>query len=105
MFENNLVIKQSVGATFFNLFLLEPSFSFGKMYDFSDFSGTAVFNGTDSYLFRAETMMSIFLFRGKFNVFVNYQYNRKQNSYILNNQNLTKNYINQSITGGIKWNF
>ncbi len=103
--ENNFVVQQSVGILMMKRVLFEPSISYGKMYNFVEYRGIIVNNDTDPILFRAEGMLNFFLAKGKFNLFIKYQYNKKDNFYFLNEQVLTKSYINQSLTGGIKWYF
>jgi hypothetical protein len=103
--ETDKSVKQAMGITFFKIILIEPSITFGKISNFVDYQGMAVFNGSDPVLFRAELLLNILLAKGKYQIFVNYQHNERQNNYMSNAVQMTNNYINQSLTGGLKWNF
>lgn len=101
----NKVIKESISVSFLKHFFFEPSVTFGKLYNFTELDGLIANNDLDPILRRYNALLNISLAKTKFNIFFLYTYNLKENEYKINGIPYTINYINQSITGGIKWYF
>ena len=53
---------------------------------------------------RYETMLKYAFKGGRLGLFFKYQYNIKENNYSVFDTEKSQDYINQSITGGVKWN-
>ena len=103
--EYNPFISQSIGFKFLKYFWIEPLISYGRMVNYTERDAFIVNNDIDITSFRFENMLNISLNKTRFNIFFLYRYNIKENIYKLNSNEITQNYINQSIIGGIKWYF
>ncbi len=99
------VIKQSFGIRFLKYSWFEPSITYGNMKNFTAYNVFIVNNDVDITKQKYEALLNLGFSKGKFNIFLKYQYNLKDNSFEINGIENTKEYVNQSITGGIKWYF
>jgi len=102
---NQLILKQGIGITFFDFIFLEPSITFGRMNNFVENDAFIVNNDIDPTLLRYEVDIKFVFLKGKLNLFIGFQSNKKENMFTMNNRDFYKNYITKSIIGGIKWNF
>ncbi|MCF6183664.1 MAG: hypothetical protein L3J56_03385 [Bacteroidales bacterium] len=105
VFTYHPVIKQSFGFTFLKYSFFSPSVTYGDLINYTSYNAFIVNNDIDKTKFRLESYLNIGLAKGRFNIFLNYQYNIKENTFTINGSDSYKQYINQSITGGIKWYF
>jgi len=99
------IFKQSLGIVFLKYSLFEPSISYGDMKNFTLHNSQIANNDLDIVKEKLEALLNFGLKKGKFNIFFKYEYNIKENSFTINNIDAKANYINQAITGGIKWYF
>ncbi|NOZ35905.1 MAG: hypothetical protein GXO80_11480 [Chlorobi bacterium] len=104
-FTYNPIIKQSFGFTFLKYSFFSPSVTYGNLINYTSYNAFIVNNDIDKTKFRLESYLNIGFAEGRFNIFLNYQYNVKENTFTVNGVDSYKQYINQSITGGIKWYF
>jgi hypothetical protein len=102
--DSRILIKQSLGLNLWGLYL-EPSMTFGRLNNLIEANGYIVNNYNDIPFDRYEILAYTYLFRGRLNLFFNYQNFMMENYYILNNETRISEYKYQTITGGIKWNF
>jgi tetratricopeptide (TPR) repeat protein len=101
----NAIVKESVSVNFLKHFYFEPSVTFGRLYNFTEYNSLVANNDLDPIIRRYDALLNISLAKEKFNIFFKYTYNIKENEYKIYGISNTQNYINQSITGGIKWYF
>lgn len=99
------VFKQSLGFQFLKYSFIEPSVTYGDLINYTQYNAFITNNDLDKIKIRFENYLNIGFAKGRFNIFINYQYNIKENTYKINENKKTKEYINQTITGGIKWYF
>ncbi len=99
------VMKQSIGFTFLKHSVFIPSVTYGDLINYTDYNAFIANNDPDKTKFRIESYLNFGLAKGRFNIFVNYQYDVKENKFKINNNDAYIQYINQTITGGIKWYF
>lgn len=102
--ENEMVIKQSLGFRLWT-FYFQPSITFGNIVNYTDANAYIVYNDNDVIKNMHEVLVYGSFFKNKLNLFFKYQDYNKINTYLLNGQTNEITYKNQSLTGGIKWNF
>lgn len=102
--ENEPVIKQAIGFRLLPVYF-EPSITFGNISNYTESNAFIVNNDNDVIKNRFELLAYAYLFKSKLNLFIKYQNYSKTNTYMLNEVEHEINYKNQTITGGIKWNF
>ncbi len=98
-------IKQSFGIKLFKNSFISPSVTIGELHNFTEYNAFIVNNDLDKTKLRIENYLNLGFAEGRFNLFVNYQYNVKENDFDINGNENSAEYINQTITGGIKWYF
>ena len=101
----NPVFRQSIGINFMKYSWFEPAVTIGNMNNYTSFNAFIANNDVDVIKQKYEALLNFGFSKGKFNVFLKYQYNIKENTYEINDFETKKEYVNQSITGGIKWYF
>ncbi len=102
---NYSTIKQSFGFKIKKYSFISPSITYGELLNFTDFNAFIVNNDIDKTKLRIENYINIGFNEGYFNVFFNYRYNIKENTYKINNANKAIDYNSQNILLGIKWYF
>ncbi len=105
LFSYHPVFKQSFGVRFLKYSFISPSVTYGDLQNFTQYNTFLTNNDLDKITLRFENYLNIGLAKGRFNMFISYQYNVKENTFEVNAIEQTKSYINQTITGGIKWYF
>ncbi|MEA2042602.1 MAG: hypothetical protein U9N85_08635 [Bacteroidota bacterium] len=101
----NPVFKQSIGVSFLTYSWFIPSVTYGNLKNYTAYNALIANNDVDIIKQKYEALVNFGFNKGKFNLFFKYQYNLKENQYEVNNTDQYKDYVNQSITGGIKWYF
>jgi len=101
---NEPIIKQAVGFRLFS-FYFEPSITYGSIINFIENDAFIVNNDNDIISDRYEFLVYGSFFKSRLNLFAKYQNYNKTNTYLLNSIEHQNIYNNQTITGGIKWNF
>ena len=101
---NSPIIRPVLGVKLFNIYF-EPSYTFGQIINYVDKEALVIYNDNDVMKNLFEITVFTYLFKGKLSVFVKYQNYIKTNTYFLNNIEQSVDYLNQTYTGGIKWNF
>lgn len=101
----NPVVKQSIGIYFTKYSMIEPSVTIGNMKNYTDYNAYIANNDINLTKRKYEILVNLGFSKGIFNVFLKYQYNIKENYFEINDVAQSKEYVNQSITGGIKWYF
>jgi len=110
-FQNNLNVQQSLifkpHAGFFigKHIFLQPSALFGTIENYTEMNAYIVNDNPNPLLRKYEVLVNINNKDEKINFFLKYEYENRENSYILNNTEQNIQYNNQSITGGILWYF
>jgi len=99
------VFKQSFGFRLLKYSFIEPSITYGDLRNYTQYNAFITNNDLDKIKMRFENYLNIGFAKGRFNIFLDYQYNIKENVYQINENQKSKEYINQTITGGIKWYF
>ena len=99
------VYRQTFGFKFLKYSLINTSITYGDMKNFTSCDAFIVNNDLDLTKLNAEAFINIGLAKGRFNIFFNYQYNLKENTFTVNHIEQNINYTNQAITTGIKWYF
>jgi len=102
--EKEPVIKQSIGFRLLTVYF-EPSITLGNIANFAENNAFIVNNDYDVIKNRFEFLVYGYFFKNKLNLFFKYQNYNKTNTYLLNDINHEISYQNQTLTGGIKWNF
>ncbi|MCF6365583.1 MAG: hypothetical protein L3J35_05210 [Bacteroidales bacterium] len=102
---HNPVYKQSLGINFLKYSWFIPSFTYGNMKNFTEYNAFIANNDVDLTKQKYEALLNIGFKKGTFNILFKYQYNIKENEFEVNNTEQFKEYVNQSITVGIKWYF
>ncbi len=105
IFSYHPVFKQSFGFRFLKYSFISPSITYGDLKNFTQYNSFIVNNDLDKIKFRFENYINFGLAKGRFNIFLNYQYNEKENTFEINGTETNKQYTNQTITAGIKWYF
>ena len=105
LFNYHPVFKQSFGIRFLKYSFISPSITYGNLQNFTQYNTFLTNNDLDKITLRFENYLNIGLAKGRFNMFISYQYNNKENTFEVNTVEKTKRYVNQTITGGIKWYF
>jgi hypothetical protein len=100
-----LVLSPSIGGYIGNSVYWEAAYSYGKSRNFTRQYGYIVNNHPDPVLSEYEALLRFNTKNEKLFLFVKYGHVIAENSYMLNAEKHTINYINQSITGGISWYF
>ncbi|MCD4791881.1 MAG: tetratricopeptide repeat protein [Bacteroidales bacterium] len=101
----NPIFKQSIGINFLKYSWFEPAVTIGNMVNYTSYNAFIVNNDVDIIKQKYEALLNFGLAKGRFNLFFKYQYNIKENTFEINGVDNQKEYVNQSITGGIKWYF
>jgi hypothetical protein len=106
--KSNVITEAVVGFKVAKVLWLESRAAFGDMENFTEKSGSWVYNNPDVVTFRAE-LTPIFVFK-KFDIILRYSYYQKQALYYKisstgNVVNLNTDYRAHLISGGIKWKF
>jgi len=104
IWDNEMVIKQSLGFRLLT-FYIEPSITFGNIINYTDVNAYIVYNDNDVIKDMCEVLIYGSFFKNKLNLFFKYQDYNKTNTYLLNGVDNEITYKNQTLTGGIKWNF
>ena len=104
IWDNEMVIKQSLGFRLWT-FYFEPSITFGNLMNYTDANAYIVYNDNDVIKDMYEVLVYGSFFKNKLNLFFKYQDYNKTNTYLLNGVDNEITYKNQTLTGGIKWNF
>jgi len=104
IWDNEMVIKQSLGFRLWT-FYFEPSITFGNIINYTDANAYIVYNDNDVIKDMYEVLVYGSFFKNKLNLFFKYQDYNKTNTYLLNGVDNEITYKNQTLTGGIKWNF
>ncbi|NPA68236.1 MAG: tetratricopeptide repeat protein [Chlorobi bacterium] len=99
------VIKQTLGINFLKYSLLNISATYGDLLNYTEYNAFITNNDLDLTKLKAEIYLNFGLSKGRFNIFLNYQYNQKENTYLINDNEITEDYTNHIIAGGIKWYF
>ncbi len=99
------IFKQAIGIAVTKNLYIEPSATFGRLFNFTEYNAMIANNDLDIIKQRYEALFSYNSNNQKVNLFVKYSYNLKENKYKINSIPYSQDYINQSITGGIKWYF
>ncbi|MEN8120498.1 MAG: tetratricopeptide repeat protein [Bacteroidota bacterium] len=102
--KNEPVVKQAVGFRLLT-FYFEPSITYGNIINFTENNAFIVNNDNDVIKERYEFLIYGSFFKNKLNLFIKYQNYLKTNTYLLNGVSNEISYQNQTLTGGIKWNF
>ena len=102
---NSPIFRQSIGINFLKYSWFEPSFTYGNMKNYTSYNAFIANNDLDMIKQKYEVLLNIGLAKGRINLFFKYQYNIKENIYEINNVENYANYVNQSITGGLKLYF
>ncbi|MFN8255637.1 MAG: hypothetical protein U0W24_08120 [Bacteroidales bacterium] len=101
---SQLVFKQNLGIKLWKVYL-EPSYTFGEMFNLIEWNGYIINNSNDIQRNRFELLTYSFLFKGRLNLFFKYQTFERINYYIINDLTQSINYQYQTFTGGITWKF
>ncbi|NPA44075.1 MAG: tetratricopeptide repeat protein [Chlorobi bacterium] len=101
----NFIFKQSLGIRFSKYSWFEPSATFGNMKNFTSYNALIANNDIDGVKQRYEALFNFGFSEGRFNIFIKYQYNVKENIFEVNGLQNTIEYTNQSIIGGLTWYF
>ncbi len=97
--------SHAVSIKLFDRFIVEPSYTIGSKFLFSESEGTLLDNETDVTGNRIAVLCYYTNVKQNLNVYLKYEHSEKQNLYVENNISKNIGYINQSITGGFIWNF
>ena len=104
IWQNELVIKQTIGFRLLTIYI-EPSYTYGNIINFTENDAFIIHNDNDIIKNRIELLAYGYFFKNKLNLFIQYQNYIKSSIYILNSIFKETNFQNQTLTGGIKWNF
>jgi len=99
------VFKQSIGINILNTLWFQPSFTYGDMQNYTEYNSFLANNDIDKTKMRFEGLLNYTFKKQKIDLFLSYQYNFKENTYLYNKAIKSQDYINQSVMGGIKFNF
>ena len=99
------VFKQTFGINFLKYSSLNTSVTYGDLLNYTTYNAFIANNDLDKTTLSADIYLNLGLAKGRFNIFLNYQYNQKENAFDINDTKQTKDYTNQIIAGGIKWYF
>ena len=102
--QNEPVIKQAVGFRLSKIYF-EPSITFGNIINYTESNISIINNDNDKISERFEFLIYGSFVKEKLNLFFKYQNYLKTSIYTLNNTDKEIIYNNQTLTGGIKWNF
>ncbi len=103
---SNYIIKESIGITPIKTLTIEPFILVGSgLYNFI-YSDAFIINNSDDKL-NSNFGISLYLTlnKGKIQIYTIFQQYSYTNTYSLNGIDYDSKYINNSITGGIKWYF
>ncbi len=110
-FENNTdtsynepLIKPAIGFRIKN-FYFEPSYSFGKIKNFTEYDGLVINNDIDVIKNRFDFLTYAFFMKNKIYVFFKYQSYNKENIYFVNTDKMTLTYKNNTFTFGVQFKF
>ena len=96
------IFRQSLGINFLKYSWFEPSLTYGNMKNYTAYNAFVANNDVDIIKQKYEALLNLGFSKGRFNVFFKYQYNIKENTFKINDIINQTEYVNQSITGGIK---
>ena len=96
------IFRQSLGINFLKYSWFEPSITYGNIKNYTAYNAFVAHNDVDIIKQKYEALLNLGFSKGRFNVFFKYQYNVKENSFKIDDIIKQTEYINQSITGGIK---
>jgi tetratricopeptide (TPR) repeat protein len=99
------ILKPGFGFSFLKYSWFESSVLFGNLHNYTEFNSFIANNDIDHVLKRYEVLLNIGMAKGKFNLFIKYQYNIKNNSFEINGIDSDIDYSSQTIAGGLKWYF
>ncbi len=99
------ILKQSIGIAFLKYSWFEPSITYGDMKNYTLYNVMIANNDINIVKQKYEVLVNFGINKGKFNIFLKYEFNKKENHYTINHVDVNTQYINQAITGGIKWYF
>ncbi len=99
------ILKQSIGIAFLKYSWFEPSITYGDMKNYTLYNVMIANNDINIVKQKYEALVNFGINKGKFNIFLKYEFNKKENHYTINHVDVNTQYINQAITGGIKWYF
>ncbi len=102
---SNPIFSQAIALSFFKIFRIESSASFGRMQNFMEYNAFVANNDLDATFFRYQAKFNVAFSNQRINLFVRYRHADKVNEYTINDTDYTQDYINQSITGGLQWYF
>jgi hypothetical protein len=101
---SKFVFKPSMGFRLF-AFYLEPSYTFGDLYNFLEADGLIVNNDNDLIRNRLDLFLYGFILKGHLYVYVKYQHYNKVNRYWLADKEFETTYGNDAYTFGVSWRF
>ncbi len=101
----NPIFKQTLGINFLKYSSLSTSVTYGELLNYTTYNAFITNNDLDKTKLSADIYLNLGLAKGRFNIFLNYQYNQKENTFDINDTEYQKDYTNQIIAGGIKWYF
>ncbi len=99
------IIKQTLGINFLKYSFISSSVTYGDLLNYTAYNAFITNNDPDITKMSADIYLNLGLAKGRFNIFFNYQYNQKENTFSINDTEFQKEYTNQIIAGGIKWYF
>ncbi|RLD69184.1 MAG: hypothetical protein DRI95_00765, partial [Bacteroidetes bacterium] len=102
--QDEFIIKQALGFRLLTIYF-EPSMTYGNIINFTESNAFIINNDNDIIKDRYEFLVYGYFFKSRLNLYVKYQNYIKTNTYLLNGVSNEVNYQNQTLTGGIKWNF
>lgn len=102
---NYTAIKQSFAFKIKKYSFISSSVTFGELVNYTDFNASLVNNNVDILKLQFNNYLNIGFNNGKFNLFANYQYSIKENTYKVNDIDNSIEYNSQSILFGAKWYF
>ncbi len=102
---NYSAIKQSFGFKIKKYSFFNSSVTYGELVNYTDFNASLVNNNIDVLKLQFNNYLNIGFNNGQFNIFANYQYSIKENTYKVDGIDKTIEYNSQSILFGAKWYF
>jgi len=101
---SEFVFKQSVGVRIYKFFI-EPSITIGNIKNYVANDAFVIYNGVDMIKNMKSVKIYAYLFKNRMTLFAKYENYNKINEYKINSVDYKTEYNNNSIIGGIKWNF
>ena len=101
---NEFVFKQSVGVRVYKFFI-EPAITIGNIKNYVTNDAFVIYNGIDIIKNMKSIKIYANLFKNRMMLFAKYENYNKINEYKINGVDYKTEYNNNSIIGGVKWNF